>query len=158
MEGYPLRKISVSTRCFVALCFKHVQYEGDRQERQRIELKAENKRFVPHLVSLKMSEASLHGNDAKQVSYDVYVLIPESAIDESMFSNSWLVRRRATVKEAQWLSPSEWVVPSIQPGSATSPTTMSIEKRAVHLLAGESVPQVLLESLLLTSHPPGFNP
>lgn len=105
-----------------------------------------------------MSEASLHGNDAKQVSYDVYVLIPEAAIDESMFSNSWLVRRRATVKEAQWLSPSEWVVPSIQPGSATSPTTMSIEKRAVHLLAGESVPQVLLESLLLTSHPPGFNP
>lgn len=105
-----------------------------------------------------MSEASLHGNDTKQVSYDVYVMIPEAAMEESVFSSSWLVRRRATIKEAQWLSPSEWVVPNIQPGSATSPTAMSLEKRAIHLLAGESVPQVLLDSLLLSSHLPGVMP
>eukprot|EP00435_Cladocopium_sp_Y103_P060440 s1331_g22.t1 len=90
-------------------------------------------------------------SDADPKNFAGLVIVTTAAMDDSVFSSSWLVRRRATVKEAQWLSPSEWVVPSIQPGSATSPSTMSLEKRAIHLLAGESVPQVLLDSLLLTS-------
>ncbi|CAJ1458176.1 unnamed protein product [Effrenium voratum] len=124
---------------------------GDRAERARLELKAENKGFIPILVSLRMSEVSLHGNDSRQVCYDAYVLIPESGEDSNPFTSSFLLRRKATMKEADWMSPSDYVLTAAQPGAPSSPGNLSLEKRAAHLLAGESVPMALFQALLHTS-------
>ncbi|CAJ1379393.1 unnamed protein product [Effrenium voratum] len=124
---------------------------GDRAERARLELKAENKGFIPILVSLRMSEVSFHGNDSRQVCYDAYVLIPESGEDSNPFTSSFLLRRKATMKEADWMSPSDYVLTAAQPGAPSSPGNLSLEKRAAHLLAGESVPMALFQALLHTS-------
>lgn len=64
----------------------------DRAERQRLEAKAENKSLTPILCSLRMSDASLHGNDVRQTNYDSYVLLPETLIDKNIFANSFAVR------------------------------------------------------------------
>ena len=125
---------------------------GDRAERARLEMRAENKGFVPVLTSLKMNEGPLHGNDSRQVCYDAYVLLPEAAGEDSLFASSYLVRRRATMRDAQWLPPSDYALQTTpQPGAPTTAANLSLEKRAMNLLAGEDVPAVLFDSLLHTS-------
>ena len=115
-------------------------------------MRAENKGFVPVLTSLKMNEGPLHGNDSRQVCYDAYVLLPEAAGEDSLFASSYLVRRRATMRDAQWLPPSDYALQTTpQPGAPTTAANLSLEKRAMNLLAGEDVPAVLFDSLLHTS-------
>ena len=135
----------------ISFVVRHGWLAGDRAERARLESKAENKGFVPILVSLRMSENALHGNDTRQVSYDCYVLLSESTEEVNPMNGSFLVRRRATMTPSEFLSPSEYVITTPQPGIASSPQNMSIEKRAAHLLSGEHVPMRLLESILHTS-------
>ena len=153
LQNNPSLTLSGETAQYVELLVELAKLvlTGDRAERARLELKAENKGFIPILVSLRMSEVSLHGNDSRQVCYDAYVLIPESGEDSNPFTSSFLLRRKATMKEADWMSPSDYVLTAAQPGAPSSPGNLSLEKRAAHLLAGESVPMALFQALLHTS-------
>ena len=153
LQNNPSLTLSGETAQYVELLVELAKLvlTGDREERARLELKAENKGFIPILVSLRMSEVSLHGNDSRQVCYDAYVLIPESGEDSNPFTSSFLLRRKATMKEADWMSPSDYVLTAAQPGAPSSPGNLSLEKQAAHLLAGESVPMALFQALLHTS-------
>lgn len=104
---------------------------------------------MPILCSLRMSDASLHGNDVRQTNYDSYVLLPETLIDKNIFANSFAVRRRATQQDADFLPMAEYPCNATEPGRPTTPANLGLEKRAALLLGGESVPTAIIKSLLI---------
>lgn len=90
----------------------------------------------------------MHGNDTRQTSYDSYVLLPEAMSENNIFSNSFAIRRRATLQDAEFLPISEYPCSVTEPGRPTNPSNLNAERRAALLLGGESVPTVVLKSLL----------
>ena len=126
---------------------------GARVERARLEEKCVNKKLVPLLSTLRMSSNQLHGNDNRSLMYECYVLIPEAAEETSWFLDAWLLRRRATLGEAEWLAPADFFIAVSEPGQSSTMANLSLEKRAAQLLGGEDVPKKLLESLVIEGHP-----
>ena len=124
--------------------------KGDRDERARIERKADAKFLTAWLCQLYMSMAETHGNDTKQRSYNVYILWTddEEEAAKNPFLNSYMVHRRGTMQDAQWIDPSAVYVPMSQPGSAVTVMELGQEKRAAQLLGGHDVARCLVQATL----------
>ena len=124
--------------------------KGDRDERARIERKADAKFLTAWLCQLYMSMSETHGNDTKQRSYNVYILWTddEEEAAKNPFLNSYMVHRRGTMQDAQWIDPSAVYVPMSQPGSAVAVTELGQEKRAAQLLGGHDVARCLVQATL----------
>jgi hypothetical protein len=76
---------------------------GDRDERARIERKADAKGMDAHLCQVSMSHADFHGHDGKQRSYDVHILCSddEDVIRSNPFiASSYMCLRSGTQEEA----------------------------------------------------------
>ena len=103
-----------------------------------------------------MKQDGLHGNDNRAGLYDIVVLTAEgpSGEDDCIFNDSYLLRRRCTLSEACWLATSDYFCPVTEPGSATTTSNMSLERRVAQTLGGESVPHALFEALLHNGNNP----
>ena len=125
---------------------------GDRDERARIERKADAKQMDAHLCQLYMSMKQTHGNDGKQRSYNVYVLFSddEDALGDNPFMESYMVQRGGTATDAEWIDPSSIYMPVSHPGGVTVINDLSVEKRVAQLLGGQDVPRCLINALLTT--------
>ncbi len=124
---------------------------GDRDERQRIERKADAKNLDAFLCHVTMQHDMFHGNDNKRQTYDMYAFVSDD--DElqgkNKFVQSWLLQRTCVHCPAAWLDPSQFYIPMSTPGSAMMAHDVSMEKRAAQLLGGMDVVRVLMESLLM---------
>lgn len=123
---------------------------GDRDERSRIERKADAKQMDAQLSQLYMNTSETHGNDVKQRSYDTYILFSddEEALGDNPFiAQSFMMQRRGTMQDAQWVDPTAVYVPITAPGGVTVMSDLNIEKRVAQLLGGHDVPRCLMDAL-----------
>ena len=125
---------------------------GDRDERARIERKADAKGMDAYLCQLYMSPADSHGNDSKLRSYNMYVLSSDDDVVEKnpFVMSSYLVCRRGTMADADWVDPTAIYMPINSPGGSCSVSDMNIERRIAQLLGGQDVARSVLKALLTT--------
>ena len=123
---------------------------GDRDERARIERKADAKSMDAYLCQLYMSPAESVGHNQKWKSYSMYVLSSDEEVVENnpFVMSSYLVARRGTLVEAEWVDPSAIYLPINTPGGSSVLNDLSTEKRVAQLLGGQGVPRVVVDSLL----------